>query len=150
MTVPVASILGLSEDAPVGAWDFWSRRMTVVRDGRLTLELPPHGSAVLNLAPLLGEDAPQYAGSDRHVLANPGIAGLECAGAGLTGAVEIMGDEKVSLYFRLPAGWAPDFDSVTGCLPELVREDLLRVDLAGEHATRLSWRVPRAEGYYVF
>jgi len=130
---------------PLAAWDVWEGARRADVDGRVTLDLPPHGATVLSLR--RPRRFPYVLGSSRHVV--QGLMDLEDeqwdARLGvLSGRAVLLDGQPYEIALALPPGFVP---SAASCDPaadvtvEVVDRRSARVRLANPPAAAVDWSV---------
>jgi len=101
-TVDLSAKLGLDPAGSYVAFDFWNQKPLGVMKERLTLDVDPHDTRVVQIRPLL--DRPQLIGISRHisgafsVLEQSWKAGAQRLG----GVVETVAGEPYALWVNVP------------------------------------------------
>lgn len=97
------------------AHEFWTQRPVEVRQGAISVDLPPASCAVLAIRS--AQDQPQVLGTDRHVLQGAvELAHLEwdAASRRLTGELNAVAGSRPTLTFRVPRGLTPVQATIDG------------------------------------
>jgi alpha-galactosidase len=97
---------GIEAPLPPGRWhvfEFWQREYIGLREGEVSLPVPPHGCRLLRLTPDLGR--PQVIGSTFHITQGAAeIAGEEWDGSTLRVHLRPVANADGELFVWLPAG----------------------------------------------
>jgi hypothetical protein len=99
-----ADKMGLSNDAPYIAFDFWKQKLLGVFTERVGVEIEPHDTRVLLVHPLLNR--PQLIGTSRHITGAYSIQRLTWDAPSMTlrGTSEAVAGESYTLWFYVPDG----------------------------------------------
>jgi len=113
------SALGLSEDRQYVLWEFWNRRLLGIYRGGTTLHVEARSNLLLTVHELLPR--PQFMSTDRHVAQgtvelgdlawNPERDELACD-------LKLVGDDPLTVFFHVPAGYAFRTANATGASVE--------------------------------
>lgn len=151
-----AAQLGLAPSAGgFLALDFWSGDLVPVRDGGITVELPPAGCRILAVAPV--RDRPQLLGTSRHITqcfvdVGPDSWATEgAAGPTLSGDCKLVGGDATELRIATastrgawrPAKVAVPREASAAGVTASLREDgeLVRVSLRSPDNREVRWQL---------
>ena len=99
--------IGLSDDAPYTAFEFWTQQWMGEQKGRVSLTVPARTVRLLSLWP--AESRPQFVGDDRHLTQGAvelsALAWDKTAKA-LTATVKAVGTFPLTLSFRVPQDYS--------------------------------------------
>ena len=104
-------------------WEFWNQKFLGVRRGSIEARVEPHSNALLSVHEVL--QRPQFLSTDRHV----GQGAVELMGLGwnpdrgeMTCNLKMVGDDPMTVYVYVPAGYAFRSASASGGLVENTAE----------------------------
>jgi len=123
-------------------FDFWKEQLVGTARGSFQTQLPPHGTAVFAIHPLLGR--PQLLGNNRHLTGAFGIRKQHWLASShtLAGTSETVPGATYSLFFHVPKGMKVENVSANAAqvAHDLQPSGLLRVSFTGQKAS-VDWSV---------
>jgi hypothetical protein len=101
-TISLPGKLGLKEDSPYVAFDFWKQQLLGVFSNQMTLDIEPHDTRVLLIHPR--QQNPQLLATSRHITGAYSILDLNWDGikSQLSGSSETVSGEPYVLFFYVP------------------------------------------------
>jgi hypothetical protein len=141
-TINFAKELGLEPGRSYAVFDFWKERLVQPGQDSFETELPPHGTAVFQVHPLL--DRPQLLATNRHLTGVFGIRkqGWTVSSRTLAGTSETVPGARYALFIRVPKGMKVAKATANAAQVEhnLQPDGLLKVSFLGQ-AAPVDWSV---------
>ncbi len=123
-------VLGLPEQIPLLAFDFWSRRASVLPPGPIeSAPVPPHGVVLLHLRPLV--PGPQLVGTDLHISGGQEVVHWDVRRDSLHFDIQLERCADGAVWLKLPA---PPHRAECGGKPA----EIVATDQPGIYAVRVS------------
>ncbi|MBI3789687.1 MAG: hypothetical protein HY275_02280 [Gemmatimonadetes bacterium] len=135
--------LGLPTDAPMLAFEFWSKRFLGAQTGRIVLPpVAPNGVQVVCLR--AQESRPQLLATSRHITCG-GVELVSLLWTGLTlrGRSQLVAGDPYDVYLTEPAGWRFEGTEAEGAtvVGSRIEGGVRVVRLLSERGGEVRWRV---------
>ncbi len=99
--------IGLSDDTPYTAFEFWTQNWLGVQKNRVSMTVPARTVRLLSVWPV--ENRPQFVGDDRHLTQGAvelNAMAWDTTAKTLSATVKAIGTFPITLSFRIPQGYA--------------------------------------------